>query len=351
MKQWIVEKLKDVDRSSLLTSEELAAVVRIESAMYDGFRNYCRKENFREITVPHLTNSTGACENFSTLFSVEYFGRTAYLSQTGQLYLEAFIPKFKRVYCISPSFRKESEVDSRHLVEFPLLEIEAAEWDLKELTRNIEKVFDSMILSVLGDCKDELKFLGVEEEWLLNMRPPYKSITYEKAIQSLESFNLKWGDDLKSLHEHELVKKNDNKPVFITHYPQEIKFFNMRLNRESHRVVNSADLLLPYGGEAVGAAEREENREMLEKRLRASKMLELMCQSMRQENNGYEKMTEENLREEAVKRFLWYLNLIDANGIKHAGCGIGFNRVTQSILKCPDIRAATSYPLNREILM
>lgn len=204
-----------------------------------------------------------------------------------------------------------------------------------------------MVSNVSRNCKKELAMLGVEKGWLEIFRPPYEVITYEEAIKQL---GLNWGDDLKSEHEKELVKRNNNKPLFVTHYPEEIKFFNMRTNRQNPRVVNSMDLLLPYAGEAVGAAEREEDYDRLIERLKKSKMLELMIEVMKEED-FYKNMEKEKIGELALESFKRYLDLVKRYPIKHAGCGIGKNRVVQAFLASNDIRACAAYPLNKETLM
>lgn len=124
----------------------------------------------------------------------------------------------------------------------------------------------------------------------------------------------------------------------------------MRLNREDNSIVNSMDLIMPYSGEAVGAAEREEDSNILEKRLLDSTMLVLLKEAIKKENGTFNKFNDEELTKEAVSRFQWYLDVVKEHPIKHAGCGIGLNRVTQSLLQLDDIRLSTAYPLNRETL-
>jgi len=146
---------------------------------------------------------------------------------------------------------------------------------------------------------------------------------------------VKWGDDLKSRHEKMLVEMYGNQPLFITHFPKELKFFNMKENDERSDIVNSTDLILPGSGEAVGAAEREYRHEKLKERLENSEMLRNLVK-----------------RGGSIKDFEWYLDCVKLNGIKlHSGCGIGLNRVTQFILGTNDIRASTTFPLNSETLL
>lgn len=343
----IEERLKSGSRAELLGSEDLTAVASVESEMIAGARDYFRANGFKEIVVPHVSTAAGACENFDTLFPVDFFGKTMYLSQTGQLFLEAFMSRLEKTCCIGPSFRAEPTVDSRHLVEFPLLEIEVAKIGLEGLREHVQAIFGSMISSVTENCREELDYLGVEQDWLEWLRPPYKTMTYAEAVERLAHLGVEWGDDLKAEHEAALVKQNGEKPLFVTHYPAHIKFFNMKTNRDDPRVVNSMDLLMPYSGESVGAAEREDDAKILEKRLSESEMINLLVQRMLDTEQGYENMTKGRVKEEAMKRFDWYMQLVAKYPIQHSGCGIGGNRVTQALLKTNDIRAATAYPVNR----
>ncbi|MGC9005504.1 MAG: amino acid--tRNA ligase-related protein [Candidatus Micrarchaeia archaeon] len=185
--------------------------------------------------------------------------------------------------------------------------------------------------AVKKNLKD-FEFLGVDMDQLSAYMKKFNRITYTEAIEILkEDFGIKWGDDLKSKHELFLVKVLGGRPLFITHYPKEIKFFNMRVNEEDDRIVNSADLIMPYSGESVGSAERENNYERLVERLLSSPMYRMLKQ-----------------RGKSIHDFAEYLNFIKKNPILHSGCGIGFNRISQSVIQASDIRIVTNYPLNRE---
>lgn len=327
----MLDKLKTTkDRYKLLRMPEISEVARIESALLRGARKYFDKNGYTEVVVPHLTRATGSCENMNTLFEVNYFGRRAFLSQTAQLYLESLIPRLKKVWCVGPSFRAETKVDNRHLVEFPLIELEL-EGNFKKLLSEIEKLITGMFREVLDDKKISL----VDRERLRKIKKPFKKITYKDAIKKLANFELSWGDDLKSKHEGYLVKEFGNQPLFITHFPIEIKFFNMRKNEEDPRIVNSADLIFPFSGEAVGAAEREFKYTNVVERLKESQMFQQLLKL-----GG------------SIEDFKWYLEFLkDNDNVLHAGCGIGLNRITQFVLGTDDIRTTTVYPLNLESLM
>lgn len=334
--QTITQHKFEVD--NLIENQRLASLAAIEEEAEEGLRKYFKQENFTKVNTPHITGATGACENINTVFALDYFGKKAYLAQTGQLYLEALIPKLKKTYCCGKSFRSEPDVDERHLVEFGLFEIEF-EGEFEELLEHIEKAVESSVKSVLEKAKTQLEELNVDPlhiKSLSQLKTPFDRITYEQAILLLNSkgYNINWGDDLKSRHEAEIVKHFQNKPVFITHFPACIKFFNMRINDENPRVVNSSDLLLPYSGEAVGAAQREERIEILNIRLEESEMLRLHKQ-----------------RGGSKDDFSWYLNLVKTGKIPvHSGCGFGMNRIVQYILGSNDIRHSTIYPWNGEVM-
>lgn len=321
------------ERWKVLAGEEAVFLARLESALLKGARKYLDSKGFVEVIVPHLTKATGACENIDTMFEVDYFGRRAYLSQTGQLYLEALAPALKKVWTIIQSFRAEPEVDGRHLTQFTLVEFEFL-GTLDELMFHVENAISSMVSEVLRSLEEDLSRMGIDLERLYHVKPPFKRISYKEAVSILSDQGVMWGDDLKSYHEKALVERLGNVPVFVTHYPKEIKFFNMRENDRDSSVVNSVDLLLPFSGEAVGGAEREYTYEALLARLRQSSMLRML-----RERGGSE------------EDFDWYLSYFRANGGNlHSGCGIGLNRVAQFVLGIEDIRATTVYPLNREML-
>jgi len=321
------------NRYELFSKPELQAVARIEASLLRGARRYFDANDFVEIVVPHLTRATGACENIATMFTVDHFGESAYLAQTGQLYLEVLTPFLKKVWCIGPSFRAEPSIDERHLTEFTLIELEF-EGDLRQLMRHIENVICSMVQEAMATIGEDLEFLGVDED-RINVAPPFKKVTYTDAVEQLHSFGVKWGDDLKSTHEKALVEIFGNKPLFITHYPKAIKFFNMKQNAYNPDTVNSTDLILPFSGEAVGAAEREYQHEPLLTRLKESNMLRQLI-----ERGG------------SIRDFDWYLDFYrQYGGTPHSGCGIGLNRVTQYVLGSQDIRACTVFPMNKQTLM
>ena len=301
-----------------------------------GFREYMDSQGFVEIQVPHITKATGACENIATMFSLDYFGRKAYLTQTAQLHLEVLsqIIDTGKVYTLIRSFRAEPEVDDRHLTEFSLFEFEH-KGGFNDLLKHIENTIYWGVKKVLEEREEELKYFGIDENWLKQFKPPYKKLRYSEAIKILNDlgFNLKYGDDLKSIHEKAIADKFG--PTFITHWPKELKFFNMREDPENPSEVISADLELPRVGESVGSAEREYRYKRLVERLLESNMFKMLV-----EYGG------------DVRDFDWYLEFWRdwENPVLHSGCGIGVSRVLQSILKLESIKEATVYPMDRLVI-
>jgi asparaginyl-tRNA synthetase len=191
-----------------------------------------------------------------------------------------------------------------------------------------------MINRALDEREEELQVLNVDLERLRALKKPFTKITYDEAVGLLREYGVKWGDDLKSCHEKMLVQMNGEQPLFITHFPKAIKFFNMKENEDNSALVNSADLLLPTSGEAVGAAEREYRYERIRQRLVSSTMFKQLV-----DKGG------------SLEDFRWYLEFYKEHGILHSGCGIGLNRVTQFVLGINDIRATTAFPLNKESIL
>jgi len=314
-------------------SVAVLARIRVEAAVLKGLRRYLEDSGYVEVVAPHVTKATGACENVDTMFELDYFGRRAYLTQTGQLYLEVLSQFLGKVWCSIHSFRAEPRVDNRHLTEFVLVELEFL-GGFDELLREIEGAVGAGVRQAMSDAAGELEALGVDKYSAKRLLPPYERMTYTEAVEELREFGVKWGDDLKSVHERALVEMHGSRPLFITHYPKAIKFFNMRENPGNPEVVNSADLLMPWSGEAVGAAEREHRYERLVERLLESPMYSMLV-----ERGG------------GLEDFDWYLEFWRSHGGKlHSGCGIGVARVVQSLLGVEDIRMATAFPMNRDSL-
>lgn len=327
-------KIKDMD-----ARERKRSIALIESALRRGAENYFRYNGFVNVLPPHIVPITGACENVDTLFDVDYFGQNAYLTQTGQTALEMFVAQLGRVCCEIKSFRKEPNADTRHLTEFPLLELEFTykehENGFEELLRHIEGTIKSMMHHTLATARSALETLGANiEEHHRIIDTPFARIEYAAAITLLGK---NWGDDLNHDDEQLIVAHHNSLPTFVMKYPEEIKFFNMKRDRTYTNIQNgknqnrvlSCDLLLPYSGEAVGAAVREENHTILVKKLVESPMFAMLRE-----------------RGKTLADFNEYLDEVRDHTVPHAGCGIGLYRVMQSVVQTDDIRLASTYLMN-----
>ncbi|MBC7541408.1 MAG: hypothetical protein H7338_01610 [Candidatus Sericytochromatia bacterium] len=316
-----------------LQSPRRMALIRIWDAMFRGARRYVEANGFVGVhNMPEIVGVTGACENIDTLFKVDYFGKQAYLAQSDQLYLELITPYLKRVYAEIQSFRMEPEADDRHLTQFALFEIEHL-GDLDELIGHLTGIIQSIAAMVASDCVAELAHFDRQPADL--PAAVFQRITYSEAVEILQHDfpDLAWGDDLKANHERLLTQRFG--PVFLTHYPLPIKFFNMRQNDEDPRVVNSTDMLLPFAGESAGAAEREHDYQRVAERLRSSDMYHRLI-----ELGGTD------------ADFAWYLDAHKDKDVPlHSGAGIGMARVAQYLLGLADIRQAVPFLLNSETLL
>lgn len=313
-------------------------IALIESALRRGAENYFRYNDFVNVLPPHLVSITGACENIDTLFDVDYFGQNAYLTQTGQTALEMFVAQLGRVCCEIKSFRKEPDADTRHLTEFPLLELEFAykkhEDGFELLLNHIEGTIKSMMNHTLTTAHAALENIGTNiDEIERIVEKPFARIEYDAAINLLGK---NWGEDLNHDDEQRIVAHHNSLPTFVMKYPEEIKFFNMKrdrnytnLNAANPNRVLSCDLLLPYSGEAVGAAVREEDHNVLVKKLLESPMFAMLKE-----------------RGHTLEDFSEYLDEVRDHAVPHAGCGIGLYRVMQSVVQTDDIRLASTYLLN-----
>ncbi|MFH1174402.1 MAG: asparagine--tRNA ligase [archaeon] len=317
------------NRFSVLNSPIAQAVNTINSSLYYGASLFAQHYGYTWIEVPTITKVTGACENVDTLHAIDYHGAEAYLAQTGQLYLEAAMTTFDKVYTSITSSRAEKEKDKRHLNQFTLLEIEQ-HGPFEELLPSIENMIKHMLFEAKHGARAALQALERYDEICRWLAEPFARITYTDAIHLLQGTEhaLSWGDDFKSEHEQYIIQELGNKPTFITHFPKAIKFFNMRQNDDNPDIVNSSDLIMPYSGETVGAAERENNYDRLVERLQQSEMFKKL-----------------KTRGKSLDDFEDYLTMVKENPILHSGCGIGFGRLSQAVLGVDDIRIATPYPL------
>ena len=330
--------------------KEKIAVAKLEKQIIKSMESFLEKEGFLEIFPPKIVRASGACENIDTLFEVGVEGNLrwfnpkkphrVYLSQTAQLYLEALTPYLKKIYSVGPSFRAEAGNDNRHLTEFTLLEIEF-QGEFKKLLRYIEATIYSVVKDVLFLSTKEKKAMNIGKKNIKRLgkiKFPFPRITYNKAVEILK---LPFGDDISPKNEQKLAKFFDSQPLFITHFPNPLvdfgkeievdKFFNMMPDPTDKKKILSCDLILPFGGEAVGAAQRVHNPKELKWRLKKSKMFKRL-----QERGG------------KLSDFNWYFKRVAEKSVPHSGCGFGIGRILEFIKGKEDIREVITFPLNQE---
>ncbi len=288
---------------------------------------------FRQITTSSITSASGSCDDPLSLFKLPYFDGSAFLVQTSQIQLEyVTIVTGEPVWTITRSFRAEPKVDDRHLTEFTLVECEAPHCTLDQLM-DLE---EALITCLVGCVRDNPVARRVASDARLGeLRLPFRRMTYEEAIAILTKLGVEiaYGDDIRPSDELRLLESNDGQPMFVTHYPIEIKYFNMKWS-ENGRTVQNVDLLLPPFGEVTGGAVREENIARLKRNIARSPMF-----------RAFEQMGA------GASDFDSYLSLWDEdNVIPRAGFGLGLERVVGFLTDTSDIRNCTIFPRNRELL-
>ncbi|MDP1418735.1 asparagine--tRNA ligase [Peribacillus simplex] len=312
------------NRHLWLRSKRQHAVMKIRNEIIRATYEFFNEEGFVKVDPPILTGS--APEGTSELFATKYFDEDAYLSQSGQLYMEAAAMALGKVFSFGPTFRAEKSKTRRHLIEFWMIEPEMAFIEFKENLEVQEQFVSSIIQSVLKNCQLELNTLGRDTAKLEQIQAPFPRITYDEAIKFLheQGFDdIQWGDDFGAPHETAIAESYD-KPVFITHYPTKIKPFYMQPDPDREEVVLCADLIAPEGyGEIIGGSERIHDQELLEQRI-----------------------NEHGLSEDAYK---WYMELRKYGSVPHSGFGLGLERTVAWISGVEHVRETIPFPrlLNR----
>jgi len=306
------------------------AILRIRAVVINAIREWLDTNGFLGMDTPVLTPA--AVEGTTTLFETQYFDEgVAYLTQSGQLYNEANIFAFKKVYCFGPTFRAEKSKTRRHLTEFWMVEPEAAFCDLDQLIEIEEQFVSHIVKRVLEQCAPELKSLKRDTAKLEKITPPFPRISYDDAVKKInelrdaaddpemkELLKIDWGMDFGAPHETALTNLYD-KPVFVYGYPTEVKAFYMEPWPGRPEVSKSVDLLAPEGyGEIIGGSERISDPKLLLARLHQHK-----------------------LPEEAYK---WYLELRRFGSVPHSGFGMGVERTVAWLCGIEHIREAIPFP-------
>jgi len=306
------------------------AILRVRAVVIRAIRDWLDDHGYLNLDTPILTPA--ACEGTTTLFETPYFDEgNAYLAQSGQLYNEANIFAFSKVYCFGPTFRAEKSKTRRHLTEFWMVEPEIAFCDLDGVMEVEEQFTSYIVQQVLEKCGPELKSLGRDVTRLEKISPPFPRISYDEAVKMLlqirdettdaekkELLNIEWGMDFGAPHETELTNRFE-KPVFVYGYPTQVKAFYMEPWPGRPEVCKSVDLLAPEGyGEIIGGSERISSHELLLERLK-----------------------QHNLPQEAFK---WYLELRQFGSVPHSGFGMGVERVVAWLCGIEHIREAIPFP-------
>ena len=262
------EEFRLDQRHLVIRSSDHVATFRLKAELLRAFREFLDREEVLETTPPILSGN--AAEGGSEAFRFDYFGRPGFLSQTAQLYLEALLFPHERVYALTPSFRAEKSRTPRHLTEYLHLEVELAWCDLAGLLDFAERMISSALHALAERRPKELEQLGRPPKELLAIEPPFPRIRYAEAIDRLRAagFPVQWGSDLGSAEERALTL-SERLPLFVTHYPRELKAFYMLQSPDDPRTVEAADLLGPEGyGELVGGSCRETDVARLTDRIR-----------------------------------------------------------------------------------
>ncbi len=324
-----------LDRRHLwLRSSRQWAIMRIRSTVKKAIIDYLDSNGFLNIDTPIITPS--AAEGTSTLFPVDYFEEKAYLAQTGQLYNEANIAAFGKVYCFGPTFRAEKSKTRRHLTEFWMVEPEMAYYDLDDLMDFEEEFITYIVQTTLKERRPELELLERDLAPLENVQPSFPRISYDEAIERLDAIReettdpelkktleIEWGSDFGSPHETVLTKQFD-RPVFVYGYPTQVKAFYMEPWPGRPEVCKSVDLLAPEGyGEIIGGSERMSDVDTL---IAAVERHDL-----------------------PPENYEWYIDLRRYGSVPHSGFGLGLERTVAWLCGIDHIRETSPYPrtLNR----
>ncbi|MBU2590116.1 MAG: asparagine--tRNA ligase [Nanoarchaeota archaeon] len=308
------------NRHLWLRSRKMTAIMKVRSTIFGAIHGFFRGKGFYEYQSPMFQSIQ--CEGGSTLFKLNYFGSEVFLAQTWQLYAEPAIFALEKIYTLAPSFRAEKSKTSRHLTEYWHAEMEVAWEGFLELQDYAEDLIKFVFKKVLEVNKEELKILERDVSKLEPViKKPFVRMTYTEALDILKKKNkmdVKWGKDLRTVEEDELVKNYDV-PLIVTCYPKEVKAFYMKENPDNPKTVLGFDLLAPEGyGEIIGASEREVDLEKLKSKLEAEG--------------------------EDLENYGFYLDTRKYGSVQHAGFGMGVERLISWICGLDNIKDAIAFP-------
>ncbi|HEV7553559.1 MAG TPA: asparagine--tRNA ligase [Candidatus Angelobacter sp.] len=294
------------------------AILRVRAEIIRAARNFFDERGYTLTDPPILTPA--ACEGTSTLFEVDYFDDQAFLTQSGQLYIEAMAMALGKVYSFGPTFRAEKSKTRRHLTEFWMVEPEVAYAELDDIMQLAEEFISHLVQSAVANRKADLETIGRDVTKLANIKPPFPRITYDEAVKMLQEGHAKgqveakfeWGGDFGSPDET-YISSQFEKPVMIHRYPSKVKAFYMEPDPQRPELALCVDVLAPEGyGEIIGGSQRIGDYNLLLKRIR-----------------------EHDLPEEAFK---WYLDLRKFGGVPHSGFGMGIERAVAWVCGLEHVR-------------
>lgn len=328
-------------------SNTFSAVFRVRSMLSFAIHQYFQENGFVYVHTPIITGSDceGAgemfrvttldplqpplCEDGKVDYSQDFFGKETSLTVSGQLEGEAFALAFRKIYTFGPTFRAENSNTARHASEFWMIEPEVAFADLEDNMKLGESMIKYIIRYVLEHAPDEMEFFhsfvdkGLRDRLMGIVNADFARVTYTEAVDILKKakkefqYPVEWGIDLQTEHERYLTEEIYQKPVFVTDYPKDIKAFYMRLNDDG-KTVAACDLLVPGVGEIIGGSQREERYDVLKQRI----------EEMGMDPEDYK----------------WYLEIRKYGGVKHAGFGLGFERILMYLTGMGNIRDVMPFP-------
>jgi len=301
-----------------IRSKRQHAILKIRHQVIKSCRDFLDNNGFTLVDTPIFT--ANACEGTSNLFNVDYFDRSAYLTQSGQLYSEASAASFGKVYCFGPTFRAEKSKTRRHLTEFWMVEPEMAYYDLDDNMDLAEQFVESIVQSCLNNCKNELDTLERDTSSLKKVKAPFPRITYDEAIKILSDngADFSYGNDFGGTDET-IISEQYDRPIMVHRWPVDVKAFYMKRDNKNEKLALGVDMLAPEGyGEIIGGGQREDDLEILEKRI---------------EEHGLDN-----------KDFKWYLDLRKYGSVPHSGFGLGIERTVAWITGIKHIRETIPFP-------
>ena len=306
------------NRHLWLRSKRQNSIMRIRHQVVKAIRDFFDDNGFTLIDSPIFTSN--AVEGTTTLFEVDYFERSAYLTQSGQLYQEAGATAFGKTYCFGPTFRAEKSKTRRHLTEFWMVEPEMAYVDLDENMTWAEQLVGFIIQRVLENCSNELMLLERDTTKLESIVPPFPRITYDEAVSLLKDNGVKftYGSDFGATDET-IISEQFDKPILIHRWPANIKAFYMKRDSDNPDLALGVDMIAPEGyGEIIGGGQREDD-------------LDILIDTIRHHDLPLEP-------------FKWYLDLRKFGSVPHSGFGLGLERTVAWICGTKHIRETIPFP-------